>query len=95
MRPGKGMQSLMPPRDPRLCPDLERARPADSTGDSDYRSVREIREVLFGDGEWREVQLRAQWLDMAGRLVIQLEWSANRERWTEAYVSDPERVRDD
>jgi hypothetical protein len=81
----------MPPRDARLCPDLERALPAE--GYTDYRVVRELREAVFGDGRWRPVTLRAVWRDRGGRWVAKLEWSIDGEGWTEAYVADAEKIR--
>jgi hypothetical protein len=85
----------MPPRDARLCPALERALPGDSDQDPpDYRRVMRPYEILFGDGEWHPVTIRARWSDKAGRLVVKVEWSAAGERWTETYIAEREKVRE-
>jgi hypothetical protein len=83
----------MPPRDARLCPALERALPGDSIDYTDYRVVRELREVLFGDGDWHPVTLRAVWRDRGGRWVAKLEWSIGGETWTEALLVDEKKDR--
>jgi hypothetical protein len=80
-------------RDARLCPDLERALPADSVEYTDYRVVRELREVMFGDGDWHPVTLRAVWRGRDGRWVAKLEWSIDAEGWTDAYVAEPGKIR--
>jgi hypothetical protein len=83
----------MPPSDPRLCPVLERALPADSAVFTGYRKTREPWEAEFGDGGWHRVEARAWWLDRDGRWVVQAEWSAAGGRWTETYRYDPQRMR--
>jgi hypothetical protein len=84
----------VPPRDPRLCPALERALPADDAGYSDYHDGPGYREVLFGDGGWRFVTVKAWWRNAAGRVVVQVEWSIEGETWTEDYLADPKRMRE-
>lgn len=83
----------MPPRDSRLCPALERALPADSGETSGYRIVRELREVLFGDGRWHPVTVRAAWRDGQRRWVVQLAWPAGGELWQESYLWQQEKMR--
>jgi hypothetical protein len=84
----------MPPRDPRECPALERALPASIPGGSEYRRAGVIATVLFGDGSWRDVLVKAWLRDDRGRWVMQIEWSAGAERWTETYVYVAGKVRE-
>ena len=85
----------MPPRDPRLCPALERALPADSPGrDPGYRTDRSPWLFLFGDREWHRVQARAWWRDRLGREVVQIEWHAAGSTWSESYLVDRTRMRE-
>lgn len=85
----------MQSRDRRLNPDLERALPADSDNDPPgYRRGRELREMLFGDGEWHPVTVRAWWRDKSGRLVVQVAWTIGGEAYGESYLADPERIRE-
>jgi hypothetical protein len=90
------MLCLMPPYDPRLCPDLERALPGDAvrSGDDGYRPAGAVCEVMFGDGGWRDVTLVSWRRDRLGRWVAQLEWHAQGGTWTESYLYDPQRVRE-
>jgi hypothetical protein len=90
-----GMLANMPPRDPRLCPALERALPADSPGhDSGYRSDQSPWMFLFGDGEWHPVSARAWWTDRDGRGVVQIEWHADGSTWEETYLVDHARMQE-
>jgi len=50
--------------------------------------------ILFGDGQWHQVQLRAQWTDRMGRPVIQIEWYVAGEACGGSYRADPEKIRD-
>jgi hypothetical protein len=85
----------MPPRDPRLCPALERALPADSLGgDPGYRPDRSPWLFLFGDGEWHPVSVRAWQRDRHGREVVQVEWSADGSTWGGSYIADRSRMRE-
>jgi hypothetical protein len=84
----------VPPRDPRLCPGRGEASPADNAGAPDWQRVRGPRMILFGDGQWHQVQLRAQWTDRMGRPVIQIEWYVAGEAWGGSYRADPEKIRD-
>ena len=85
----------MPPRDPRLCPALERALPADAVpGSSVTCSPPDRLLVLFGDGLWHPVSVRARWRDRHGRTVVQLEWHIEGETFGEAYLYDAERARE-
>lgn len=87
--------SLMPPRDPRLCPALEVARPGDSVNASGHRSDRSPWLMLFGDGQWHRVQARAWWTDKYGRGVVQVQWHAAGDTWEETYlVAGPEKMRE-
>jgi hypothetical protein len=83
----------MPPSDPRLCPDLERALPADSAVFTGYRKTREPWEAEFGDGGWHPVEARAWWLDRHRRQVVQIEWSIKGESWGGTYLYDPRKMR--
>ena len=85
----------MPPRDPRLCPALERALPADSPGhDPGYRADCSPWEFLFGDGRWHRVSVRAWWRDRHSRDVVQIEWYADGSTWGESYIVDYSRMRE-
>lgn len=85
----------MPPRDPRLCPALEVARPGDSPGhDPGYRSDLSPWLFLFGDGGWHQATVRAWWHDRHGREVVQVEWNAAGSAWEGAYVVDRDRMRE-
>lgn len=84
-----------PPRDPRLCPALEVALPADSPGrDPGHRADNSPWLFLFGSGEWHRVTARAWWTDRRGREVVQVEWHAGGSTFDETYVVDRERMRE-
>jgi hypothetical protein len=86
----------MPPRDPRECPALEESPPGNDAPGT-WRSVREPREVLFGDpaGEdWRLVTVIAWWLDLDGRPVAHMEYREGLSLRTGAYIVDQHRIRD-
>jgi hypothetical protein len=79
----------MPPRDPKLRPDLERALPADDVpGSTRVLDWPEPWQVLFGSGEWRTVRVRAWATDNREREVIDVEWFAEGMAWSESYVAD-------
>lgn len=85
----------MPPS-PRSRPDLEVALSRDTRrpGDHGWRSGnREPWEFLFGDGEWRPVEVLAWWIDDHGQNVVQVEFRAELSTWNGAYVVDPGKVR--
>lgn len=86
----------MPPRDPRLCPALERALPADSPGrDPGWRDGLNLPwRFLFGDGEWHVVRARAWWTDRHGRAVVEIEWHAAGDTWNESYLVNREHIRE-
>lgn len=84
----------MPPRDPRLCPALERAHPADSPGPGTPVYEPGSREILFGDGEWHLVHVRAAWTDRYGRTVVSCEWHTGADTWTESYLVDEAKMRE-
>lgn len=84
----------MPPRDPRLCPALERALPADDVRGGPYRADGQRWLVLFGDGDWHPVTVRAWRKDRYGRDVIGIEWHAALETWGESYVAEPGKIRE-
>lgn len=89
---------LMPRRYPRLNPALEEAGPRYSPGATDASDVRgtdDVWEVLFDDGEWRDVTALAWWQDRAGRWVVQLEYHVSGEgTFTGMYLADPQRMRE-
>jgi hypothetical protein len=94
-RAADGHACLVPPRDPRLRPALEVARPADSPGhDPGYRSDRSPWLFLFGDGEWHQVTVRAWWRDRLGREVVDIQWHIDGDTWEETYLASPERMRE-
>lgn len=72
----------MPPRDPRECPALERSLPSDAIPDGTYRAEGIPADVLFGDGEWRQVTIVARWDDRHGT------------GWSEAYLYDAGKFRE-
>jgi hypothetical protein len=52
-------------------------------------------EMLFGDGEWHSVDVRAWWLDDRGRQVVQIEWFAELTTWGGTFLADiPGRMRE-
>lgn len=85
----------MPPRDPRLCPALERALPADSPGrDPGYRDDRSPWLLLFGDREWHPVTVVAWWTDRHGKGVVQIEWHIDGSTYDESFIVDHSRMRE-
>jgi hypothetical protein len=86
----------MPPRDPRLCPALEVARPVDPPGrDPGCRDGgNSPRLFLFGDGEWHRVSVRAWWHDRYGRQVVQVEFHADGSTYEETYLAEAEKMRE-
>lgn len=85
----------MPPRDPKQCPALERALPADSPGrDPGHRDDNSPWLFLFGSGEWHPVSVRGWWTDRHGRQVVQVEWHADGSTWEESYLAEPEKMRE-
>ena len=85
----------MPPRDPRLCPALERALPADDVpGTSRIPDWPELHLVLFGGGEWHPVSVRSWSTDRYGRTTIGVEWHIDGETWGESYLVDRDRIRE-
>lgn len=85
----------MAPRDPRLRPALERALPADDVpGTTRIPDWPELRQVLFGDGEWHPVSVRSWSTDRFGGTVIGVEWYADGSTWGEEYRFDAAKVRE-
>jgi hypothetical protein len=85
----------VPPRDPRLRPALEVARPADDVpGSTHVLDWPEPWLVLFGSGEWRTVRVRQRGRDVRGAEVIGVEWFIDGEAWSGSYVADPEKMRE-
>jgi hypothetical protein len=84
----------MPPNDPRLRPALERSLPADAVPGGEIRYARGRWLVLFGDGDWHPVQVRAWRKDRAGRDVADVEWSIAGETWGESYQVDKAKMRE-
>jgi hypothetical protein len=87
---------IMPPRDPKLCPALERALPRDSPGrDPGRRDGLNLPwDLVFGDHEWHRVRARAWWTDRLGREVVEIEWHADGSTWGESYIVDRSRMRE-
>jgi hypothetical protein len=86
------------PPSPRNSPALGVAKPGDTTrrdtgwhrDDSETGWV-----MLFGDGQWHPVDVRAWWADDRGRQVVQVAWHAEMSTWIEAYLFDPAKARED
>jgi len=76
------------------APAAARPPPPTTPAPPDWQRVRGPRMILFGDGQWHQVQLRAQWTDRMGRPVIQIEWYVAGEAWGGSYRADPEKIRD-
>jgi hypothetical protein len=51
-------------------------------------------DVLFGHGQWHHARILARWLDRYGRQVVQLEWHAALETWTDEFLADPANIRE-
>lgn len=84
----------MPHWNPRLNPALRRAHPQDIAPGS-ARPVRdEIREALFGDGQWHHIEVLAWMTTRDGRDVVQAAWHADDGTYTAMYLADPERLRE-
>ena len=87
----------MPPS-PRNSPALEVARPGDTTAGLDHGWHRDDSETgwefLFGDRQWRPVDVRAWWTDDRGRSVVQVEWHAELSTWGGTYLANPEKMRE-
>lgn len=86
----------MPPS-PRNSPALTTARPGDTTRrDTGWHRDESATgwEFLFGDHEWRPVDVRARWTDDRGREVVQIEWHAEHSTWDETYLFEPEKGRE-
>jgi hypothetical protein len=89
---------LVPPSDPGLCPDLQVARPDDFEGAvSSPVTFPEPWKVKFGGraGKWHDVSVigRAFCPGPDSREIVDIEWSARRERWTETYFAEPGKMR--
>ena len=84
----------MTPRDPDLCPDLERAHPADDIPGGPYREDGVNWLVRFGDGVWYPVTVRAWRADRLGREVIDVEFFAGLTDWGASYLADRRRMWD-
>lgn len=87
----------MPPS-PRNSPALEAARPGDTTRRDTgwHRDESETGwEMLFGDGGWHPVDVRAWWTDDRGRQVVQAYWTAEYSTWGGEFLFDPEKARED
>lgn len=87
----------MPPS-PRNSPALEVARPGDTTTGRDHGWHRDTSEtgweMIFGDGQWHPVDVRAWWADDRGRDVVAIEWHAELSTWCESYRADPGQMRE-
>ena len=84
----------MPPRDPKLCPSLERALPGDSGAFLEYRTDDAPWRFMFGDNERHLVSVRAWWTDRYGRSVVQVEWHIDGSTYEESYLAEPEKMRE-
>lgn len=78
----------MPSADPKLCPALERALPDDiRPGSSEPVLFPEPWKILFGDGEMHNASVTGRAAAAGGREVVQVEWSARGELWSEWYYA--------
>ena len=48
--------------------------------------------VLFGNGKWRVMMVKAWRKDRVGRDVVDVEFWAQGSTWSEAYVVDPKKM---
>lgn len=84
----------MPPRDPRLCPALEVARPDDFTGvRREPVPFPEPWLMEFGSGEWREVSVTSRWFRTDGREIVQVDWVADDWHGSETYWASRDQMR--
>ena len=87
----------MPPRDPRLRPGLEVARPGDlKPGSTRVCDGPEPWSIQFGGEakEWHDISVRAWALDVRGREVIDVEWfTPGGGAWSESFVAVREKMR--
>jgi hypothetical protein len=81
---------------PRDRPALERAMPADDVPGGQYRADRRTWLVLFGDGDWHPVTVKAWRADRRGREVVDIEFwdAAELATRTGSYVVDRQKVRE-
>lgn len=63
--------------------------PADAVPAGMIRFARDPWLVLFGDGGWYPVEVRAWRKDRSRRYVIDVEWHTGGETWGESYLADP------
>jgi hypothetical protein len=85
----------MPPRDPKLRPALEVARPGDFKGARhELAPFPEPWRILFGresdssqEDKWQNANVTGRWYTPDGREIVNVEWSARGERWTETYFA--------
>lgn len=69
--------------------------PADAIPGGPYRGDGNVWMILFGDGGWHPVTVKAWRRDRLGRDVIDAEWHAELATWSGAYVARPEKVREE
>lgn len=78
----------MPPTDSKLRPALERVKPDDMRpGSSEPVLFPEPWKILFGDGEMHDVSVTGRAGAAGEREVVQVEWSARGELWSEWYYA--------
>src|ERR1700733_1071044 len=86
----------MPPS-PRNSPALEVALSRDTTRRDTGWHRDESKtgwEFLFGDGQWRPVDVRAWWTEDGWRDVVQIYWTAEHSTWSGSFLFDPEKMRE-
>jgi hypothetical protein len=84
----------VPTLDPRLRPALGQAKPADDIPGGPFRADGSLWLILFADGGWHPVTVKAWRRDRQGQDVIDAEWHAELGTWSGTYVADPERMRE-
>jgi hypothetical protein len=88
---------VMPPRDPRLRPALERALPGDlKPGTTRVCDFPEPWSIQFGGEakEWHDVSVRAWAADNRRREVIDVEWfTPDGFAWSESFVAERAKMR--
>jgi hypothetical protein len=68
--------------------------PDDDVPGGQYRADGNVWMVLFRDGAWHSVTVKAWRVDRRGRDVVDVEWRAELGTWSGTYLADPEKMRE-
>lgn len=68
--------------------------PADAVPGGEWREGEGPWAVLYGDGTWRVMVVRAWRKDRHGREVVDVEYRALGTMWCESFIADRKKMRD-